>query len=48
MLDMLLTICHPVFEDEELNNKAAAAVEKRIHGDAINPTIIQEEKRPNV
>ena len=48
MLEMLLTTCCIVFEGDELNNKATAAVEKRIHGDAINPTISQEDKRPNV
>lgn len=47
MLAMLLTAYYIVFEGDELNNKATAAVEKRIHGDAINPTIGQEDKRPN-
>ncbi|KAH7021486.1 lactose permease [Microdochium trichocladiopsis] len=38
-----------LFEGDELNDKATAAVEKRIHGDAIQPTVsIEEEKRTNV
>ncbi|SPO02438.1 related to hexose transporter protein [Cephalotrichum gorgonifer] len=36
-----------LFEDEELNNRATAAVEKRIHGDAINPTVSLEDRRLN-
>lgn len=44
-LDLLLTTSTTVFEGDELNNKATAAVEKRIHGDAINPTVSIEEKR---
>lgn len=45
---MLLTTFTTVFEDDELNNTAAAAVEKRIHGDAINPTVSLNENRTDV
>ena len=37
-----------VFEGDELNNRATAAVEKRIHGNAVNPTVSLEEKRADV
>ncbi|KAJ1324607.1 hypothetical protein MN608_10675 [Microdochium nivale] len=37
-----------LFEGDEMNHRATAAVEKRIHGDAINPTVSIEEKRANV
>ncbi|KAH7035959.1 lactose permease [Microdochium trichocladiopsis] len=37
-----------LFESDELNNRATAAVEKRIHGDEINPTVSIEEKRTDV
>jgi len=37
-----------LFEGDELNNKASAAVEKRIHGDPLGPSVSIQEKRAEV
>jgi len=48
MMEMLIPLSLLVFEGDELNNKASAAVEKRIHGDPLGPSVSIQEKRAEV